>query len=122
MPRTKYSSRQSLRILMTLIIKDGCHGRQLAKDLGLKETTVYGILKRLKKDRYVTTYWDVEGVEKPKLEQVSLAILPSYLQAFDDEEDEAKGKGAPRLLYRITVEGIKFTNKLQKTFGKRRKP
>jgi DNA-binding PadR family transcriptional regulator len=108
---------------MTLIIKDGCHGRQLAKDLGLKETTVYGILKRLKKDKYVTAYWDVEGVEKPKFEKASLATLPSYLQAFDeDEQDEAKGRGAPRLLYRITVEGIKFTNKLQKTFGKPRKP
>lgn len=120
MPRTKHSSRQTLQVLLALIHKDGCYGYQLAKELGILESTVYGILKRLSEDGYVTPYWDVDGVEKPKL-------VPQLSFMIDDDDDDNSEnphnkRGGARLCYQITPEGSKFTLELQRRFGKSKKP
>lgn len=117
MPRTKHSSRQTLQILLTLIYKDGCYGYQLAKDLGILETTVYGILKRLTEDGYVTAYWDVDGVEKPKL----IPKLSFMVDDDDGSEDPPDKRGGARQCYQITPKGSKFALELQRKFGKSKK-
>jgi hypothetical protein len=117
MPRTRHSSPHTLRVLAFLSLQDDTYGWQLAKETNLPETTVYGILKRLKEDGYVTTYWDIEGVEKP-----ATSHLPSYLQPLDEGESctASPRKGATRQCFRITGEGILFTKVLRERLAKRK--
>lgn len=115
MPRTKHSSAQTIKILTTLMSEDDTYGWQLSKELGLKETTVYGILKRLKRDNLVVSYYDVEGVDKPKR-----ITLPMNVTVDKQENEEPSNlKGAVRQRHQLTPEGIRFTNELRKSFGKR---
>jgi DNA-binding PadR family transcriptional regulator len=120
MPRTKHSSRETLKILLMLIYKDGCYGYQLAKDLDILETTTYGILKRLSKDGYVKPYWDVSGVEKPRLMPTPSYLLDDAHEDTIDEETKNK-RGGARQCYQITPAGSKFTLELQRKFGKSKK-
>lgn len=115
MPRKRHSSSETLRILSRLSLRDDNYGWQLAKETGLPETTIYGILKRLNEDGYVTSYWDVEGVEKP-----TASHLPSYLQPLEGEENgtENPRKGAARQCFSITREGILFTKALRQRLTK----
>jgi hypothetical protein len=113
MPRTKHSSAQTLKVLLALILRDGLYGWQLSKQTGVNEKTVYGILKRLERDALVEDFWNVPGVEKPRL-----AAPPSYLEDEEEAENTAK-KGAAQRRYKLTPKGAKFTLELQRTFGKK---
>ncbi|MGL4609024.1 MAG: hypothetical protein ACRCYY_04975 [Trueperaceae bacterium] len=112
MSRTKHSSQQSLKVLQALMLRDGLYGRHLAKSLGINEKTIYGILKRLEADEFVEAYWDVPGVNKPRL-----ASPPRYLEDEETKEVSMK-KGAPQRRYKLTLRGATFTRDLHKTFGK----
>jgi hypothetical protein len=99
-------------------LADKNYGWQLARETGIPETTVYGILQRLKTDGYVTSYWDVEGVQKS-----TASHLPSYLIPLESEEDvtENSRKGAARKLFSLTPEGILFTKTLRQRLANRKR-
>jgi DNA-binding PadR family transcriptional regulator len=109
MARKRHSSLQTLRVLTLLTLRAEGHGYLLAKETSIPESTIHGILKRLEQDEFVTSYWNVPGVDKPPANH-----LPQYLQPLEDETDEPPAKrGGARQCFIITREGILFTKKLR---------
>lgn len=54
-------SLQTIIILKCLLEKEGVHGYEVVKATGLKGGTVYPTLKRLEKQEWVDSFWDIEN-------------------------------------------------------------
>ncbi len=79
MARSMYSSIQSIKVLRTIVLEDSTYGYAICKQSGLKEGTVYPILKRLLRDQFIEASWDF-----------------------------SEPQGPPRKRYRATIKGIEF--------------